>query len=110
SLVQGRSWIFCRPSRGATTFSIKARLIVADKGFSLASDSPNREWTANNFEGFLRPLVANRRHRGPLRPGRLSSAERSTIRGWPPPDFGFENRATTSSIVRYKTHSPCQLL
>jgi hypothetical protein len=42
----------------STTFSIEARLIGADKSFSLVSDSPKREWTANNFEGFLRSLVA----------------------------------------------------
>ena len=41
-----------------TTFTIEARLIGADKSFSLVSDSPKREWTANNFEGFLRSLVA----------------------------------------------------
>jgi hypothetical protein len=41
-----------------TTFSIEARLIGPDKSFSLVSDSPKREWTANNFEGFLRSLVA----------------------------------------------------
>ena len=41
-----------------TTFSIEARLIGDDKSFSLVSDSPKREWTANNFEGFLRSLVA----------------------------------------------------
>ena len=40
------------------TFSIEARLIGADKSFSLVSDSPKREWTANNFEGFLRSLIA----------------------------------------------------
>lgn len=41
-----------------TTFSIEARLIGPDRSFSLVSDSPKREWTANNFEGFLRSLVA----------------------------------------------------
>ena len=41
-----------------TTFTIEARLIGPDKSFSLVSDSPKREWTANNFEGFLRSLVA----------------------------------------------------
>ena len=41
-----------------TTFSIEARLIGSDKSFSLVSNSPKREWTANNFEGFLRSLVA----------------------------------------------------
>ena len=40
-----------------TTFTIEARLIGPDKSFSLVSDSPKREWTANNFEGFLRSLV-----------------------------------------------------
>ena len=40
-----------------TTFSIEARLIGSDKSFSLVSDSPKREWTANNFDGFLRRLV-----------------------------------------------------
>jgi hypothetical protein len=39
------------------TFSIEARLIGPDRSFSLVSDSPKREWTANNFEGFLRRLV-----------------------------------------------------
>jgi len=42
---------------GTTTFSIEARLIGADRSFSLVSDSPKREWTANNFDGFLRRLV-----------------------------------------------------
>ena len=41
-----------------TTFSIEARVIGPDKSFSLVSDSPKREWTANNFEGFLRSLIA----------------------------------------------------
>jgi len=41
----------------STTFSIEARLIGKDKSFSLVSDSPGREWTGNNFEGFLRSLV-----------------------------------------------------
>jgi hypothetical protein len=40
-----------------TTFSIEARLIGPDRSISLVSDSPKREWTANNFEGFLRSLV-----------------------------------------------------
>lgn len=44
--------------KSGTTFSIEARLIGTDKSFSLVSDSKKREWTANNFEGFLRPLVA----------------------------------------------------
>ena len=39
------------------TFSIEARLIGPDRSFSLLSDSPRREWTANNFEGFLRRMV-----------------------------------------------------
>jgi len=42
---------------GTTTFSIEARLIGVDRSFSLVSDSPKREWTANNFDGFLRRLV-----------------------------------------------------
>ena len=42
----------------STTFTIEARLIGGDKSFSLVSDSPKREWTASNFEGFLRSLVA----------------------------------------------------
>lgn len=41
-----------------TTFTIEARLIGTDKSFSLVSDSPKREWTASNFEGFLRNLAA----------------------------------------------------
>ncbi len=41
----------------STTFSIEARLIGPDKSFSLVSDSPKREWTANNFDGFLRRMV-----------------------------------------------------
>jgi hypothetical protein len=45
-------------SSGNKTFSIESRLIGPDKSFSLVSDSPKREWTANNFEGFLRSLVA----------------------------------------------------
>ena len=40
-----------------TTFTIEARVIGPDKSFSLVSDSAKREWTANNFEGFLRSLV-----------------------------------------------------
>jgi hypothetical protein len=40
-----------------TTFTIESRLIGPDKSFSLVSDSPKREWTANNFEGFLRQLA-----------------------------------------------------
>lgn len=42
---------------GNTTFTIEARLIGPDRSFSLASDSPGRDWTTNNFEGFLRPLA-----------------------------------------------------
>jgi hypothetical protein len=42
----------------STTFSIEARLIGSHKSFSLVSDSPKREWTAGNFEDFLRSLVA----------------------------------------------------
>jgi hypothetical protein len=44
-------------SDNTTTFTIEARLIGPDRSFSLVSDSPKREWTANNFEGFLRQLV-----------------------------------------------------
>jgi len=40
------------------TFTIESRLIGSDKSFSLVSDSGKREWTANNFEGFLRSLIA----------------------------------------------------
>jgi hypothetical protein len=40
-----------------TTFAIEARLIGAERSFSLVSDSPKPEWTANNYEGFLRRLV-----------------------------------------------------
>jgi hypothetical protein len=40
-----------------TTFTIEARLIGKDRSYSLVSDSPKREWTANNFEGFLRRMV-----------------------------------------------------
>lgn len=43
---------------GTTTFTIEARLIGTDRSFSLVSDSSKQEWTANNFEGFLRPLSA----------------------------------------------------
>jgi hypothetical protein len=42
---------------GTTTHTIESRLIGPDKSFSLVSDSPRREFTANNFEGFLRQLV-----------------------------------------------------
>ena len=41
-----------------TTFTIESRLIGPDRSFSLVSDSPKREWTVNNFEGFLRSLIA----------------------------------------------------
>ena len=51
---QPRRWI--GPSN-TTTFSIEARLIGKDRSYSLVSDSPKREWTANNFEGFLRRMV-----------------------------------------------------
>ena len=40
-----------------TTFTIESRLIGPDRSFSLVSDSPRRDWTANNFEGFLRQMV-----------------------------------------------------
>jgi hypothetical protein len=40
-----------------TTFTIESRLIGSDRSFSLVSDSPKREWTSNNFEGFLRRMV-----------------------------------------------------
>jgi hypothetical protein len=43
-------------TNNSTTFSIEARLIGANTSFSLVSDSPRQEWTASNFEGFLRPL------------------------------------------------------
>jgi hypothetical protein len=45
-------------SSGNRTFTIESRLIGSDKSFSLVSDSPKREWTTNNFEGFLSSLVA----------------------------------------------------
>ncbi len=41
----------------STTFTIEARLMGGDKSFSLVSDSPKREWTANNFAGFLPRMV-----------------------------------------------------
>jgi len=41
-----------------TVFTIEARLIGPDRSFSLVSDSGKREWTVNNFEGFLRSLIA----------------------------------------------------
>ena len=40
-----------------TTFTIESRLIGPDRSFSLVSDSARRDWTANNFEGFLRQMV-----------------------------------------------------
>ena len=40
-----------------TTFTIESRLIGPDRSFSLVSDSARREWTANNFEGFLRQMA-----------------------------------------------------
>jgi hypothetical protein len=43
---------------GTTTYTVDARLIGPSRSFSLVSDSPQRDWTANNFEGFLRNLVA----------------------------------------------------
>jgi len=43
---------------GTTTYTVDARLIGPARSFSLVSDSPQPEWTANNFEGFLRSLVA----------------------------------------------------
>src|SRR6478735_37134 len=42
---------------GNTTFSIEARLIGPQNSYSLVSDSPGREWTHNNFEGFLPRLL-----------------------------------------------------
>ena len=41
----------------STTFTIELRLIGPDRSFSLVSDLPRREWTANNFEGFLRRMI-----------------------------------------------------
>jgi hypothetical protein len=41
-----------------TTFAIGAQLVGPDRSFTLVSDSPKPEWTANNFEGFLRSLIA----------------------------------------------------
>lgn len=43
---------------GSKTYSIEARLIGAGRSFSLVSDSPKREWTDRNFDGFLRNLIA----------------------------------------------------
>ena len=45
-------------SDNTTTFTIEARLIGPDRSFSLVSDSPKPDWTANNFEGFLRSMVS----------------------------------------------------
>jgi len=42
---------------GKTVFTIEARLIGPDRSYSLVSDAPKREWTVNNFEGFLRQMV-----------------------------------------------------
>src|SRR3954447_9053133 len=42
---------------GNTTFSIEVRLIGPQNSYSLVSDSPGREWTHNNFEGFLPRLL-----------------------------------------------------
>jgi hypothetical protein len=40
-----------------TVFTIESRLIGPDRSFSLVTDSAKREWTANNFEGFLRRMI-----------------------------------------------------
>jgi hypothetical protein len=40
-----------------TIFTIEARLIGPQRSYSLVSDSPKPEWTANNFEGFLPSLA-----------------------------------------------------
>lgn len=45
-------------SDNTNTFTIGAQLVGPDRSFTLVSDSPKREWTTNNFEGFLRSLVA----------------------------------------------------
>ncbi len=44
-------------SDNSTTFAIGAQLVGPDRSFTLVSDSPKPEWTANNFEGFLRSLI-----------------------------------------------------
>ena len=44
-------------SDGKTTHTIEARLIGPERSYSLVSDSPQADWTVNNFEGFLRSLV-----------------------------------------------------
>lgn len=38
-------------------FSIEGRLVGPERSYSLVSDSPAREWSENNFEGFLRSLT-----------------------------------------------------
>ena len=43
---------------GRTVFTIESRLIGADRSYSLVSDSGKREWAVNNFEGFLRSMIA----------------------------------------------------
>ncbi|HEX8165233.1 MAG TPA: hypothetical protein VF601_05525 [Beijerinckiaceae bacterium] len=42
---------------GTATYTIEARLIGPKSSYSLVSDSPGRDWTSNNFEGFLPRLV-----------------------------------------------------
>lgn len=42
---------------GSHTSTIEARLIGPQRSASVVSDSPKHDWTANNFEGFLRSLV-----------------------------------------------------
>lgn len=42
---------------GTTTSTIEARLIGPESSYSLVSDSSKREWTINNYEGFLARLV-----------------------------------------------------
>jgi hypothetical protein len=44
-------------SDNTKTFAIGAQLVGPSRSFTLVSDSPKREWTTNNFEGFLRSLV-----------------------------------------------------
>jgi hypothetical protein len=41
----------------STTFSIEARLIGKDRSYSVVSDSPKPEWTAANFEVFVRRMA-----------------------------------------------------
>ncbi len=55
----------------STTFTIESRLIGPDRSFSLVSDSPRREWTANNFEGFLRRMIDIAGIREPVTQGTL---------------------------------------